>query len=97
MSAPHDLPPLPGEIAEAARVVILTRTGCCLCDDAIAIARDICTERAISLHLQDVDANPQLRVDWNDHVPVTFVDGVRHAIWALDPQHFRAALDRAVD
>jgi glutaredoxin len=92
MSAPHDLPILPGAIAGAARVVILTRRGCCLCDDAITIATGICADLSASLHLQDVDADPKLRADWNDHVPVTFVDGARHAIWALDPQRLRAAL-----
>ncbi len=77
---------------EAARVVILTRSGCCLCDEAIAIAEGVCADLGVSLHLKDVDEDPTLRADWNDHVPVTFVDGKRHAIWALDPQILRAAL-----
>ena len=94
MPAPHALPSLSGAIADAARVVILTRAGCCLCDEAIAVARDICAERSASLHLQDVDSDPALRAAWNDHVPVTFVDGARLAIWALDPHQLRRALDR---
>ncbi len=92
MSGHHALPPLPRQIAEAARVVILTRAGCCLCDEAIAVAADVCTELSVSLHLEDVDADATLREQWNDHVPVTFIDGERHAIWVLDGAVFRNAL-----
>ena len=40
----------------------------------------------------DVDSDPELSAEYTDHVPVTFVDGVRHAIWFLDADALRAAL-----
>ncbi len=74
------------------RVHILTRAGCCLCDEAIVVARQVCGELGVGLTTQDVDTDPALRAEWNDHVPVTFVDGVRHELWHLDPVRLRAAL-----
>lgn len=76
----------------AARVHILTRTGCCLCDEAIAVAREVCAELGVGVTTQDVDSDPGLRAEWNDHVPVTFVDGARHELWHLDPVRLRDAL-----
>jgi glutaredoxin len=77
-----------------ARVVLLVREGCHLCDDALATVRSVCEETRTSWRAVDVDSDPQLRAEYSDHVPVTFVDGVRHAIWFLDADAFRASLSR---
>lgn len=75
-----------------ARVVVLTRQGCHLCDDAIAIIETVCRERDVAWQTVDVDAHPDLRAEYTDHVPVTFVDGEQHAQWFLDAERFAAAL-----
>ncbi len=74
------------------RVVVLTRQGCHLCDAAIAIIQRVCRDRAVPGLAVDVDADPALRAQYTDHVPVTFVDGVQHAQWFLDAERFAAAL-----
>ena len=76
------------------RVVVLTRQGCHLCDDAIAVIETVCRERDVPWQAVDVDSDPELRAQYTDHVPVTFVDGVRFALWFLDPDALRAALVR---
>ena len=78
-----------------ARVVLLVREGCHLCDDALAIVRTVCHEAGASWRVVDVDTDPQLRAEYTDHVPVTFVDGVRHAIWFVEADALRAALGSA--
>ena len=75
-----------------ARVVVLTRQGCHLCDDAIAIIETVCRERDVPWQAVDVDSDPDLRQQYNDHVPVTFIDGEQHAQWFLDAGRFAAAL-----
>ena len=42
----------------------------------------------------DVDADRELRRRYSDQVPVTFVDGVQHDFWRVDPRRLRAALAR---
>jgi glutaredoxin len=52
-------------------VVLYTRVGCHLCDDAGAVlARHGLEVRAI-----DVDSDPQLQARYNECVPVVVIDG----------------------
>ncbi|MFT4294650.1 MAG: glutaredoxin family protein [Micropruina sp.] len=73
------------------RVVVIVRDGCHLCVDAVAVAQRVCAEFGADFGTLDVDADPALAVH-SDHVPVTFVDGRRLAIWFLDEAQLRAAL-----
>jgi glutaredoxin len=79
---------------DAARVVVLVRDGCHLCDDAVAHVESVCSDLGIDWHCVDVDSDAELRAEFTDHVPVTFVDGVQFALWFLDPDALRAALVR---
>lgn len=76
----------------AARVVVVTRQGCHLCDEAIVAIDTVCREKDVSWQAVDVDTDPELRVAYTDHVPVTFVDGVQHALWFVDAGRLAAAL-----
>lgn len=80
------------ESRQAARVVVLTRAGCHLCDDAIAIVQAVCAETGDSWATRDIDADPELRRRYTDEVPVTFVDGAQHDYWRVDPGRLRTAL-----
>lgn len=75
-----------------ARVRVLSRQGCHLCDEAERIVDAVCAELGTSWERIDVDLDPQLRADYTDQVPVTFVDGVQHDFWRVDPARLRAAL-----
>ena len=79
---------------DAARVVVLVRDGCHLCDEAVAHVENVCAGLGVSWRAVDVDSDPALRAEHTDHVPVTIVDGVRFALWFLDPDALRAALVR---
>ena len=80
--------------AETARVVVLTRHGCHLCDQAIEVVAAVCAETGDSYVARDVDADPELVRRYNDQVPVTFVDGVQHDFWRVDAARLRAGLAR---
>ena len=72
-------------------VVVIVRDGCHLCVDAVAVAERVCAECGADFGVLDVDADPAL-AEHSDHVPVTFVDARRLAIWFLDEPQLRAAL-----
>ncbi|MFT4166814.1 MAG: glutaredoxin family protein [Microlunatus sp.] len=78
--------------ASAARVVVLTRAGCHLCDEAMAIVQAVCAETGDTWETVDVDGDPELRRRYTDEVPVTFVDGIQHDYWRVDPKRLHAAL-----
>ena len=77
-----------------ARVLVLTRQGCHLCDQAIEVVAAVCAETGDSYATRDVDTDPQLVRQYTDQVPVTFVDGEQHDFWRVDPVRLRAALAR---
>jgi glutaredoxin len=78
-----------------ARVVVLTRQGCHLCERAIEVVATVCAKTGDSYTTRDVDADPELLRQYSDQVPVTFVDGAQHDFWRVDPARLRAALARS--
>jgi glutaredoxin len=76
------------------RIEVLTRSGCHLCDQAIAVVRQVCAETGDSYRLRDVDADPALLAAYSDQVPVTFVDGAQHDFWRVDADRLKRALAR---
>lgn len=52
-------------------VVVYTRAGCHLCDEAIAVLR----QYGLAPQLVDIDQRPELRATYNECVPVVLVDG----------------------
>ena len=78
----------------AERVVVLTRQGCHLCDEAIAQVAAVCAETGEAYAVLDIDSDPDLQRRYTEQVPVTFVDGVQHDFWRVDPVRLKAALLR---
>jgi glutaredoxin len=74
------------------RVLVLTRSGCHLCEQAIEVVAQVCAESGTGWTTQDIDTDPELRRRYTDEVPVTFVDGAQHDFWRVDPARLRAAL-----
>jgi glutaredoxin len=76
----------------AERVVVLTRQGCHLCDEAIAQVAAVCAETSEAYAVLDIDSDPELQRRYTEQVPVTFVDGAQHDFWRVDPVRLKAAL-----
>jgi glutaredoxin len=87
-----------GDPVVPARVRLLTRDGCHLCDEARTVVAQVCATLGESYEEVDLDTasadDPELRRRYTDEVPVTFVDGVQHAYWRVDPARLRTALAR---
>ena len=80
--------------AQDARVVVYSRAGCHLCEQALAIVATTCAELSVDWVEIDVDQpeHPQLRELFSEEVPVTFVDGRQHDFWQVDRGRLRRAL-----
>jgi glutaredoxin len=76
------------------RITLLTRAGCHLCDDARGVLHRVAGEVGTPVQEQDVDADPQLRAQYGDWVPVILVDGREHGYWRVEEDRLRAALAR---
>ncbi len=74
------------------RVLVLTRPGCHLCEQAVEVVSRVCAESGTGWSTQDITTDPELLSRYTNEVPVTFVDGVQHDFWAVDPTRLRTAL-----
>ncbi|MFV0430275.1 MAG: glutaredoxin family protein [Arachnia sp.] len=82
-------------MAAASRVVLLTRTGCHLCDQAESVVATLCDELDATWQAVDVDSEPELRAHFTDHVPVVMVDGEVFSYWFVDAEQLRHRISNA--
>ena len=78
-----------------ARVVLYSKPGCHLCDDARAAVAQVCAEMGEAFEEVDITAGPEadrLTRAYGEEIPVTFVDGRQHDFWHVDPNRLRSAL-----
>ena len=74
------------------RVVLYSKPGCHLCDDARAVIEAVCAELGEAYDEIDITSSDNMMGDYGEEIPVTFVDGRRHDFWRVDPGRLRAAL-----
>jgi glutaredoxin len=72
----------------------MSRADCTPCVRAKADIERICGELGVPWSVEDVDADPELRVEYGDRVPVILIDGVEHGYWKVEEDRFRRALGR---
>jgi glutaredoxin len=75
-----------------ARVVLLTRAGCHLCDEARTVVADVCRRRGVTFTETDVDTDAHLHDRYTDLVPVVLVDDVEQARYRVDERALARAL-----
>lgn len=80
---------LPPPDGATARVVVVSRQGCHLCEQAEDLVRARCPDQWQRL---DVDDDPALKTAYTDHVPVVWVDGKLLTYWTLAPEQLDNAL-----
>ena len=74
------------------RVLLYSRPGCHLCDDARKVVEAVCAEVGEGYTEVDITSSPELQREYGEQIPVTLVDGRRHDFWRVDPDRLRAAL-----
>ena len=57
------------------RLTLYSRQDCCLCDEMKAVIRSVSEQIPIELREIDIDADAGLRAQYDDEVPVLFIDG----------------------
>ncbi len=78
-----------------ARVLLYGKPGCHLCDEARAVVETVCAELGESYDEVDITTSEELMRTYGEEIPVTFVDGLQHDFWRVDPNRLRAALTAA--
>ena len=79
----------------SARVVLYTRPGCHLCDDARAVVERVCSATGETFAEVDISGDAELEKRFGTEIPVTFVDGEQHDFFRVDEGRLRRALGAA--
>jgi glutaredoxin len=75
-----------------AKVLLYTRAGCHLCDDAKAVLESFAARFALEIESIDIDADPGLVARYNECVPVVAIDGRERFRGRVDPLLLRRLL-----
>ena len=75
-------------------VVLYTRQGCHLCDEAKEEIERLKSAAEFRLVILDVDLDPELQARFNDQVPVVFINGRKAFKYRVDPKQFLRRLKR---
>jgi len=80
--------------SQPAAVVLHTRTGCQLCDEARGVVAAVCERAGQPWSEVDIDTagDPAVLARWTDHVPVVTVGGRVVDVLRVDPERLSRAL-----
>jgi len=76
----------------AARITLLGKPGCHLCEQARADVARIAAELGVTWGERSVLEDPALQREYADYVPVIFVDGRVHGFWRVEESRLRREL-----
>ena len=76
----------------SARVRLIGKPGCHLCDEARAVIARVCDESGIAWDEVSILDDPAMADRYWEEIPVTVVDGEVLSVWRVDPDVLVAAL-----
>ena len=77
-----------------ATVILYTRPGCHLCEEAKASIRAAGCDDEFILEEISIDSDPQLRERYGEHIPVVLINGTKAFKHRVDPREFKRKLRR---
>jgi len=73
-------------------VTVYSRTGCHLCETAIAQIESVKLDLNFNLDIKLIDGNLDLEKQYGEQVPVILIDGQPHDYWRVDLDRFAKAI-----
>ncbi|HJO01264.1 MAG TPA: glutaredoxin family protein [Nitrospinaceae bacterium] len=77
-------------------IEILTKQGCCLCDDAKDIVQRVLPDYPAQLVMTDIESDPKLFEEYKEKIPVVRINGVESFIYKAHETTLRHKLDKLV-
>ncbi len=84
----------PHSFRNSSEVLLYTRSGCCLCDEAKQLLRELQKQSRFEFREVDIDQDPGLRQLYNEEVPVVFIHGKKAFKYRIDARQFLKRLGR---
>ncbi len=78
--------------ATSARITLIGKPGCHLCDDAREVIARVAAELGVGWEERSIADDAELAEQYWEQIPVTLVDGRQHDYWRVDEGRLRTAL-----
>jgi len=75
-----------------ARITLIGKPGCHLCEDARAVVTRVADDVGVDWTELSILDDPDLAEQYWEQIPVVLVDGEPHDFWRVDEARLRAAL-----
>jgi hypothetical protein len=75
-----------------ARITLIGKPGCHLCDDARTVVERVAADTGTDWDELSILDDAALAEQYWEHIPVVLVDGEPHDFWRVDEARLRAAL-----
>lgn len=75
-------------------MVLLTRTGCHLCEAAREAMARVADRTGVSWREADVESDIELEREYGDRLPVVLLDGAEHGYWQVEEDRLVRDLGR---
>ncbi|CAB5045670.1 unannotated protein [freshwater metagenome] len=75
-------------------VTVFSRHGCHLCDVAMDQLESMRNELNFEIEKIFIDGDSELEKLYGEQVPVIHIDGVHHDFFKVDPERFKASLEK---
>jgi Glutaredoxin-like domain (DUF836) len=75
-----------------ARITLIGKPGCHLCDAAREVVARVAADTGAGLCELSINDHPDLATRYWEQIPVVLVDGAQHDFWRVDEQRLRRAL-----
>ncbi len=66
------------------RIVLYTRAGCHLCDDAKEVLARVREQTGVGFIEVDIASDADLTAEYGDRIPVVVLDGREHGYWRVE-------------
>lgn len=77
-----------------ARVQVIGRSGCHLCESAEQVVAEVCAQVGVEYEVLSIEDDPMLADRYAEYIPVVLVDGQQHDFYRVDPVRLTAAINR---
>lgn len=82
----------PGVRPSVPDLLLLTRPGCHLCEDARRIVQRVSKDLGIPWQERSIEQDPDLLDRFAEEIPVLMIDGVQRDFWQIDEARLRRLL-----
>ena len=75
-------------------IEILTKRGCCLCDDIKEVVNRVLSDYPAKLVMTDIESDPTLYERFKERIPVLKINGIESFVYKTNETTLRHKLDR---